>query len=171
MKRLIYLIPVLFLLSCSKGMVTFTVKDSVETTIENIFPISIPFNIPIPAITTTATQEFENNKTTPELVQDVVVKDLQISLLDSNDDFSMIKSLHIFIKKVDDSDRIEVAYLDNIDSNSNVISLDFLETNLVEYLREESYKIDVEVTLKEIVAHNIAIKIDMEFKVTADLIR
>ena len=169
-KRLIFIIPVILILSCSKGMVTFTVEDSVETTIENVFPISIPFNIPIPAITTTATQEYENNKTTPELIEEVLLSELKVSLVNSsNEDFSMLKSIHIFIIKTDDSNRQEVAYLDDIDSQSDVLNLNSLDTNLVEYLRGESYKIEVVAELKEIVTHNIDLKIDLKFKVTADV--
>lgn len=171
MKKLLLLTFVVILASCNDGMITFYVEDSVETTIESSIPINLPFNLPIIPVTTTATQEYKNNKTTPELIQEVNMDILKITVTSpSNEDVSILKSIHIYIKKSDDSGKKEVAYLDVVNSSDKSIELICKDVNLVEYLREESYKIDTEVEVKEYLLHDVDIRIDLKFKVIAKIL-
>ena len=152
-------------------MITFYVEDSTETTIKSSIPINLPFNLPILPVTTTATKEYENNKTTPELIEEVSMDNLKITVISpSNEDVSILKSIHIYIQKSDDTERLEVAYLDNINASDKSIELICKDVNLVKYLREESYKIETKVEVKEYLLHDVDIRIDLKFKVLAKLL-
>ena len=171
MKKAFFLIFVIVFASCQDGMITFYVEDSAETTIKSTIPINLPFNLPIIPVTTTATKEYENNKTTPELIQNVDLESLKITVTSpSYEDVSVLKSIHIYIKKSDDTDKVEIAYSDNISSSDKSIELTCKDVNLVEYLREESYKIDTEVEVKEILLHDVDIQIDLKFKILAKIL-
>ncbi len=170
-KNLLFLVIIVSLISCFGGSITFYVEDETQTTIESAFPINLPFNLPILPVTTTATQEYENNKTTPELVEEVILEKITITVTSpSNADFSALKSIHIYIKKSDDTEIKEIAYLTNINSEAKTIDLICTKENLVTYLREESYKLDIEAELKEILLYDVDIKIDLKFKITAKIL-
>ncbi|MBN2892105.1 MAG: hypothetical protein JXL97_09575 [Bacteroidales bacterium] len=171
MKKYVFFALVFIFASCVDGMITFYVNDSTDTTIESSFPINLPINIPIPPVSTTATQEYENNKTAPNLIEEVILEKLTVTITNpSTEDFSVLKSVHIYMKKSDDSDKVEVAYLDNISSTAKSVDLICTEANLVEYLREDSYKIDTEVEVKEYLLHDVDIHIDLKFNVTAKVL-
>ncbi len=161
----------LLFFGCKKGMVSFYVNDSVNTTIESNSPLNLPFNIPIPTVQSNAENEYENNNTAPELIQEVTLEQLSITITSPEDeDFSFLKSIHIYIKKSDDSDKQEIAYLDDINSSAKTINLHTKDVNLVEYLRESSYKIDTEVEVKEYLTHDVDIRIDLRFNVLAKVL-
>lgn len=174
MKKLYTLTLVLIImafLGCEKGMVSFYVNDSSTATIKSTAPINLPFNIPIPTIQSTAEQEYQNHNTAPDLIKQVTLENLTITITNpTNEDFSFLKSIHIYIKKSDGSDKQEIAYLDDINSNAKSISLHTTDVNLVEYLKESSYKLETQVKVKEYLTHDIDIRIDLKFKVLAKVL-
>ncbi len=176
MKNKIILILVAFfaisLNSCEDGNVTFYVNDEATTTIKSTSVISLPFNIPIPSVTTTASQEYENNNTTSDLIKEVNLEQITITITNpATEDFSFLDEIHIYIKKSDDSDKQELAYATNVNSTATTLTLTTTDVNLVPYLKEESYKLDTKVTLKEYLTHDVDIRINLKFKVTAGVIK
>lgn len=173
MKKYLFLAIVLIFMSCNKEGITFYVSDSTSTTIKSnpLLPLDLPFNLPIIPVTTTATQEYENNKTAPDLLEEVSLNKLSVTITSpATEDFSPIESIHITIKKSDDSAPVEIAYLDNINSSAKTIDLTCTDANLVEYLREDSYKLDTKVKVKEYLTHDVDIQIDLKFKIIAKLL-
>lgn len=173
MKKNVFLIFIVAIIaiSCKDGKINFKVEDTAETTINSFISINLPFNLPIIPVNTTATQEFQNQNTLPELVESVIAEKIVISIASpQSQDFSMLKEIHIFIKKSDDSNRIEIANLTEIESTEKNIELNCLNANLAEYLREDSYKIDIQVKLKEILTQDTDIKIDLKFDIIADVL-
>jgi hypothetical protein len=67
-----------------------------------------------------------------------------------------------------DSDEIELAYQDNINSTSNTIDLISTDARLDKYIKADKYKIRTQFTLKETLTQDVTVKADMKFKVTAD---
>ncbi len=175
MKKIFLLsILAMFFWGCENGSVSFYVNDSSTSTIKSQLPINLPFNLPTPTITTNNTKECENNKTTPEMITAVSLEGVTISITSpANEDFSFIKSFSVSILHSDQSDSEEgvlIASLDNINSSDRVIYLTTSGANLVPYLKEDSYKLKTSVETKEFLTHDVDIKIDLKFKVTADLL-
>lgn len=161
------------LFSCEKGMVTFYLNESTETTVHSSLPIglNVPFNIPVGSVNNNSANEFENNKTIPKLINEVSLNKVTVTITSpADEDFSFMKAIHISIEKSDGSDKKEIAYLDNINSSANSIELEITNENLVPYLQEDSYKIDTEVTVKEAPGHDIDLKIDLKFKISAKIL-
>jgi len=171
--NLVFLFFVLILFSCDKGNVSFYLNDSSTTTIKSTLPfeINVPFNIPVGSVSSTSSQEYENNNTTPDLISDVSLEKLTVTITNPTDeDFSFLKSISISIEKSDGSEKKEIAYLNDISSTANSINLNTTGENLVPYLKDDTYKLETSVTVKKAPGHDIDLKIDLKFKVTAKLL-
>lgn len=166
------LVIVLSFIGCNKGRITFYVNDSTTTTVKSVIPINLPYDIPVGQINSTNTQEYQNNNTAPDLIESVNLDKLTVTITSpADEDFSFLKSIHIYIKKSDDSDKVEIAYADNIDPNAHSITLTPTDANLVPYLKESSYKVDTKVEIKKVLTRDVDLRIDLKFKVTAKLLK
>ncbi len=167
------LIATLILPGCFlKKSITFYVNDSTETTIPATIPLGIPFNLPIPTVSTSATQDFENNNTTPDLITSVSLDQLTITITNPPDqNFSFLKEIYIYIQYPDGSNEKLIASKTNISSSAKSIDLDVTNENLVPYLQQSGYKIRTKVKVSQALTHDVNIRIDLRFKVTAQLIK
>ncbi|MBE8723761.1 hypothetical protein [Flavobacterium hungaricum] len=159
-----------FLTSCDAvdDLLSFTISNNTSIKIKSTSPINLPLEIITPEVTTNSSAEFENNKTKASLVKDVKLRSLQLNIENPADKtFTFLKSVHLYISTTD-SNEIELAYQDNINSTSNAIDLICTDKKLDEYLKADSYKIRTKVTLKETLTQDVTVKAAMKFKVTAD---
>jgi hypothetical protein len=175
MKRIHIFLAVLvvsLLYSCN-GMVTFYLNQSSNTTIKSTVPgVNVPFNIPVGSVSTSSSQEFENNNTTPDMIKEVSLQKLTITITNpADEDFSFLKSMEIYIEKSDGSDKQLLASIDDVNSSAQTIELTpSKDVNLVPYLKEDSYKLDTKVTIREAPGHDIDIRIDLRFKISAKIL-
>lgn len=159
----------LLAISCSvvDSLLTFTIDNQTSVTIPAGFPVNTPidFSIETPSNSSTV---FENNNTNADRVKDVRLKELKMTITDPTDkSFSFLKSIHIYIS-TNGTDEIELAYLDNINSVSNTISLTPTTEKLDKYVKASSFRLRVKAVTKETVTQDITVKADMKFQVTAD---
>lgn len=170
-KRTTAIIILAFLIvSCSviDRLLTFTVSNQTSFKIDSGFPLNIASEITTPDVTTNSSSVFENNNTKANLVKDVKLQELKLTITDPADKtFTFLKSIHIFIS-ADANDEIELAYLDNINSTSNTINLICSPEKLDKYIKASSYKLRVKAVIGKTVSQDITVKGDMKFKVTAD---
>ncbi|MFB9079712.1 hypothetical protein ACFFLS_07480 [Flavobacterium procerum] len=149
-------------------LLSFTISNNASIKIKSTSPINLPSEIITPEVTTNSSSEFENNKTKASLVKDVKIRSLKLLISDPSDKtFTFLKSIHIYISTTD-SNEIELAYQENINSSSNEIDLICTDKRLDEYIKADSYKIRTQVTLKETLTKDVTVKADMKFRVTAD---
>ena len=149
-------------------LLTFTITDETDFTIETASPLNIPLPISTPDITTNSSQEFQNNNTRADLVKDVRLEQLKLTITDpQNKTFSFLKSIRIFIS-TNQNDEIELAHLDNIASPSNTLELETTDAKLDTYAKASSYKLRVEAVTKETLNEDVDIRSTLKFKVTAD---
>jgi hypothetical protein len=165
----------LLVFSCSAvdKLLTFTISDEYSFTIPGGIPGGIPagetFNVPTPDITSSSSTEFKNNKTNANLVKDVKLSELKLTITDPvNRTFSFLKSIHVYIS-TDGNDKVELAYLDDINSPTNTISLKTTDNNLDKYIKASTYKLHFVVVTKEALTTEIKVNSEMKFKVTASL--
>ena len=160
----------LLTISCNEidKLLTFTISNEATFKVNTGLPINSPSEVPTPDVTSNSSTEFENNNTRTDLVKDVQLKELNLSITDPSDKtFSFLKSVHMYISTTAD-DEIELGYQDNISSTSNTISLICTTQKLDKYIKASSYKIRTKVTTKETLTQDITVKADMKFRVTAD---
>lgn len=160
----------LFIISCSvvDKLLTFTVSNQTSFKIASGFPLNLATEIITPDVTTNSSAEFQNNNTKADLVKDVKLTELKLTITDPTDKtFSFLKSIHLYIS-TDANDEIELAYLDNINSSTNTINLICTSQKLDKYIKASFYKIRAKAVVKETITKDITVKSDMKFKVTAD---
>ena len=173
MKKYIIFIFLLIIISfsCKEGkLFTFYITDQTNITIENnLLPIDLPFDIPTPDITTNSETEFENNDTRTDLVKEIVIKELGLTITSPADEtFSFLKSIHLYIS-TDETDEIELAWNENIVSDAKSIQLDVTTEILDKYVKSSIYKIRTEAVTKETLFHDVDIQIDLQYRVTANI--
>src|SRR5687768_1841620 len=159
--------------SCEKvdKLLTFYIED--EETIEipsqfsNGFPLGalIPLS-PVP-VSTNSEAEFANNDTRADLVKDVSLDNLKLTLADPNQNFDFLKDIEIFISN-DQNEELRIAFYNDIPLGQNAIELTSTGAKLDKYLKAPSYKIITKARLRKAIANDITIKANMRFKVTAD---
>ena len=148
-------------------LLTFTIDNQTTFKIASGFPLGTAFSVVTPEVTTNSSSTFENNNTKADLVKDVTLTSLKLSITDPTDKtFSFLKSVTLYIS-TDANDEIEIAYLDNINSTSNTIDLIPNPAKLDKYIKASSYRIRTKSVIKESLTQDISIKADMKFKVTA----
>lgn len=159
----------LILTMCKKDeWFTFTITDSTTFDITPITPIALPYELPLPDITTNSEQEFKNNNTSVGLVKEIKLSTLDLFIQNPADKtFSFLKAISIYIRTNDD-DEILLATKTDIDSDAKMISLNTTEAILDKYVKADSYKLRTEVTLRETLTQAVTIEAKMKYNVKAD---
>lgn len=160
----------LFVSSCNAvdDLLTFNISNQTTIEIKNTSPLNLPTEIVTPDVTTNSSTEFKNNNTNTDLIKDVKLKSLQLTIESpEGKTFTFLKSVRLYIS-TSDSNEIELAYLDNISSSANSIDLICTDKRLDEYIKNDSYKIRTQVTIKETLTQDVSMKASMKFAVTAD---
>ena len=162
--------PILFLLSCNEvdKLLTFEVTNRSSFTVTSGIPLNSPIDIPTPDVTTNSTTQFNNNGTRADLVKDVKLKELKLTVTNpSGKTFSFLKSVQLYIS-TNANDEILLASGDNVNTTSNTINLTCTTQKLDNYIRASSYKLRTKITTKETLSQNVEVQIDARFSVVAD---
>ncbi|AOW09640.1 hypothetical protein EM308_09060 [Flavobacterium gilvum] len=160
----------LLTISCNEvdKLLTFKISNETSFKISPGASLNTPFEVPTPDVTTNSTAEFKNNNTNADLVKDVKLDELKLTITNPADKtFSFVKSVHLYIS-TNATDEIELAYQDNISSTSNTINLTCTDQKLDKYIKSSSYKIRTSVTINQTFSQEVTVNARMTFKVTAD---
>ena len=173
MKKLFFVAVLFFAFvaaACEKvdDLLTFYIEEEENITVESSFPVGalIPFT-PV-TVTTNSEETFKNNKTRAELVKDVTLNRLNLTITDpAGENFDFLKRIEIYISS-DDQDEVKIAYLDAVPANATTLSLNSTNVKLDEFIKGDAYTIRTKAELAKPVSGDITIKAGMRFKVTAD---
>jgi hypothetical protein len=151
-------------------LLTFDINHSQDLTFSSGFPLNTIQVLAPVNVTTNSQDEFKNNRTKAELVKNVSLSSLKLTIIDpATEDFSFLKSVEVFISLPDDTKEIRLAHAENIPENiNNALELTSTNAKLDEYLKAPSYKLRTKVVYDEYTTKNYTIRADMKFKVTAD---
>lgn len=173
MKNSIFTGLIALLLCCSScnvvdDLLTFSIDNQTNFKIESAFPVGSALTIVTPEVTTNSSSTFENNNTRADLVKDVKLTQLKVSITNpSGKNFSFLKSIVLYIS-TDANDEIELAQLDNINSTTNTLDLICTTAKLDKYVKASTYKIRTQAVIKETITEDITVNAAMKFRVTAD---
>lgn len=168
--KLIYGCLFSLLLSCEEidDLLTFHVTDRTMIRIENAMTVGLPLDIPTPDVSSNSEQEFENNNTHADLVKDIKLEELTLTITDPpGKTFSFLKTIRIFISTTQDNE-IELASLDNITTTTSMIELIPTQERLDAYAKASTYHLRTEVTTDETLTQSVDVQVDLKFRVTAD---
>ncbi|MCF8230776.1 MAG: hypothetical protein K9J27_01205 [Bacteroidales bacterium] len=157
--------------SCDKvdDLLTFTFNNQTTFTIENQYGSDVPFTVPTPDVTTNSSQKFENNNTASDLVKEINLNQMTLTIQSPDDfTFSFLKSLHIYIS-TEQVEETEIAFKDDIPEEATSIDMEtYNDKDLSPYVKGDTYDLRFEAVTREAFAQDVTIKAEMEYKVRAD---
>ncbi|RYF86764.1 MAG: hypothetical protein EOO00_12955 [Chitinophagaceae bacterium] len=171
MKKVVCYVLILSLAvaSCKKlsDLLTFEISNSENIKVPASGLLNVPIISPVP-VKMNSQESFENNNTRANLVKDVILKKLTLTITDpAAENFNFLKSITIFIG-TGDNDKVPLASLDNIPTGVSTIELISSNSKLDKYVKASSYILYTEVELRSSVAKELNLRADSKFKVTAD---
>ncbi|MER2997262.1 hypothetical protein [Pontibacter populi] len=172
MKRIFFALAVLLtfaITACDKidDLLTFYINEETTIVVESNFPIGLVAFDPV-TIPTNSEETFKNNNTRAELVKDVTLNKLTLSIPEEEGaDFDFLKKIEIYIA-ADGLDEVKVAYLEDVPMNVKTLNMNLTNAKLDEYLKKDSYTVRTRAELRSSVVSDVNVKAAMRFKVTAD---
>src|SRR5688572_10393001 len=152
-KLLLGMLAVVFLLTagCKKEvdkLLTFYIEDQETMEISTGFPFNTLANVAIIPITTDSEQDFANNDTRADLVKDVSLNQLKLTIVNpANEDFSFLKNIRIYIS-TDGADEVIIASSADVTTNAgNTIKLISTNAKLDKYIKASTYRLRPEAIL------------------------
>lgn len=171
MKPLRLLLPLMLLLfvGCEKinELLTFEITSSDTIKIPASGLIDAPLIAPVP-VPVNSQQSFENNNTKADLVRDVRLVKLTLTIVDpAAENFDFLDNIKIYIG-TSGEDRVLLASLDEVSTGVSTIELVPGNTQLDKYIKASEYTLYTEVGLRSNVARELTVQADSRFQVTAD---
>ena len=171
MKKIISicLLTLLVVFSCKKlsDLFTFEISNSETIKIPASGLVNIPIISPVP-VSANSEETFENNNTKADLVKDVSLTRLTLTITDpATENFDFLKTIKIYIG-TDENDKVLLASLDNVPTGVSTIELNSNHSKLDKYIKAPTYTLFTEVTLRSSIAKELSVRADSRFKVTAD---
>ena len=153
-------------------LLTFYINEEESIVVESNFPIGLIALDPV-TVPTNSEETFKNNKTRAELVKDVTLNKLTLTIAKpeegepASSDFDFLKSIEIYID-AEGQDEVRIAYLEEVPLDATSLNLNLTNAKLDEYIKGETYTIRTSAVLRNTVVRDININAAMRFKVTAD---
>jgi hypothetical protein len=148
-------------------LLTFNLDHEVTFQVENSSPISLPIEILTPEVPTNSTQTFQNNNTTANLVKDIKLQQIKLTVANPpGKTFSFLKSIHLFIS-TSQTTEIELASLDDVPTTATTLTLIPTNAKLDAFLKASSYQLRTSLVTRETLTQTLDIKTNLTFKVTA----
>jgi hypothetical protein len=172
MKKILFLFPLFVLLlavSCKKidQLLNFYIEDTQNIKVAGNAIVGLVPVAPV-AVTTRSEERFKNEDTRADLVKDVSLNKLTLTITDpNNENFDFLESVTLYIS-TDQNDRVALATLSPVPAGQKVIDLKPSGAKLDKYLKASSYTLTTEARVKRAVARDITMRADSRFKVTAD---
>ncbi|PVY44194.1 hypothetical protein [Pontibacter virosus] len=156
--------------SCDKvdDLLTFYINQEETIRIESTFPIGVVTPLsPIP-VKTNSSETFKNNKTRAELVKDVSLNKLALTIANPSDEnFDFLRSIEIYLSN-DKGEETKIAYLNEVPKGVKAIELKSTNAKLDKYIKGETYTVKTRAAIAKPITRDVEIKAAMRFKVTAD---
>lgn len=150
---------------------TFEINNSVNFSIPSASGINLPIDLGTPDINTSSQQSFENNNTRADLVENVNLSELKLTINNPNDrTFSFLKSLKIYISNDTDGATLIAEIQDIPEDIGNTLDLETTGTSLDEYIKKDTYTLEFEAVTRETTNSSTDIKAEMVFEVRAKVL-
>lgn len=161
------------LISCDRldELTMFNIDYTTNFTIQATTLLGTPFDIVTPETTTNSEAEFENNNTNTDLVESIKLTELTLNLqTPESGDFDFLNDISIFINAEGQEERLIASRTNIPEDGSRVLQLDVEDTELREYIREESYTLRTETTTDQTIKSDHEIEIFTRFRVDAEIL-
>ena len=160
----------LFTVGCKTidKLLTFYIDDTENIKIAANFPVGVVVPLSPVSVPTQSKQTFQNNNTKADLVKNVSLDRLTLTIADPNSaNFDFLRSIDIYISTTA-NDQILLASLDQVPQGVQAITLKPTGARLDSYIKADSYTLTTKATIAKPLTRDITIRSDSRFKVTAD---
>ena len=149
----------------------FNMNYDETITIPSTIGVNVPFNILTPNIKTNSEQTFEINDTRKDLIEEIVLKKMVLSIEpDQNKDFSFLKSVKIYIN-AEGLDKTLIAWKEDIDNSvGNTLELETASDDLKAYIKRDSFQLELTTVTDELILSDYEVKVHTEFFVDAKIL-
>ncbi|MGM0579844.1 MAG: hypothetical protein ACQETL_04140 [Bacteroidota bacterium] len=149
-------------------MTTFDINNSAEFTVPSSSGVNLPLDFATPDVNSSSQQSFENNNTRADLVENVNLKELTLTITNPNDrTFSFIKSLEIYISNDTEGSTLIAEVQEVPETIGSELEMETTGANLDEYIKEDTYDLEYKVVTRESVNSDTDIRSEMVFEVKA----
>jgi hypothetical protein len=133
--------------------------------------IGLPIDVPTPDITTNAESTFSSNGTAKDLIDNVKLSQLRMTINDSThtQTFNFLRNATIYIK-ADGLAEAQIAKLDSIPLGVTVVDFTTPSTNLTDYITKNSFSLRIAATSRQASATAIKIDVTSNFHVNAKIL-
>ncbi len=174
MKKILLLLVLSMLFSCKDSLDRLTMfdMDFRETVaIQSSTGINLPFNVFTPDITTNSEASFANNNTRKDLIEDIRLKQLKMTITSpTSGDFSFLKSIALYMN-AEALPEVLIGSKDNIpDNEGNILELDISDVNFKEYIKKDKISIRLSTVTDELITQDHQIEIYSLFRVDAKIL-
>jgi hypothetical protein len=163
---------ILYLGSCHLDeKIAIDIDYNTEATIPSIIGIDLPFEIPIPAISTNINSKLESVNSKKEYLHTAKLQELTISALNPEDQsFNFLKKIEVYIK-ADGLDEVKIAEKQVIPEDiGNELDLDVnKDQDLSEYIKKDKFNLRVKATSRKVLLHSVKVNIYTELEITTDI--
>jgi len=169
----VFLPAVVWLGSCEKlsELTQFDLTYHTEVTIPASIPVNVPFDIVTPEITTNIEEEFESYNTHKDLIEEIALKELELTITDPADaDFDFLNSIEVSIE-ADDLPEKTIAWKDNIPEDGlKSLTLDVSGEDIKDYLFADSFKLKISTKTDQVLSEDVTIDVKTVFHVDAKIL-
>lgn len=158
--------------SCAEinELIKFDITYEESFTVPATLGVDTPISIPTPDISTNYEEKFSGNDTKKDLIEEIVLKELVLTLQSPDSDLSFLKRLTLFIN-AEGMDETEIASSDSIpDDIGKTLDMETTNVDLKEYIFKDSFSLKVKVTTDKTISEEHEIKADMVFMVDAEVL-
>lgn len=157
--------------SCEKvnELINFKIKHETSFTIPGQNTgIGDLLSIPRAEIKTSSEQTFKNNNTRAELVEEVTLDELILSITaPENESFDFLNEISIYITAEGEQEVLLASKVKIPEDGSRTLVLETSQTNLKPYVVKENYTIRTVAKTDKVVDKAVDVKINMSFQVRA----
>ena len=119
-----------------------------QVTIESLIGINLPFNIVTPEIETNSNSEFEINDTRKDLIEEIQLTALSISIHSpESGDFSFLSAIKIYIIGENMEEKL-IAWNESVNSEETTLILETSTDDLQEYVKLDKISLKVNAVTK-----------------------
>lgn len=158
---------------CEKSdkLTNFDISYVDEVIIPAGIPVTLPFDVETPEITTNSETEFTNNNTRKDLIDFISLNSLELTITSpSGGNFDFLNSVAIYISSPN-LDETKIAWKDNIPADgSQNLQLETTGANLKQYIIQDKYKLRVQTTTDELISSDYHLDVKTTFGVSAKLL-
>jgi len=149
----------------------FNLTYNTSYTVPSSTGIDLPLNLFTPDVSTNSESKFENNNTAKNLVEEIMLKELHLTLTSpSGGDFNFLKSVTIYID-AEGVDEQRIAWKENIPNDDlTQLSLETSGADLKAFIKKDEFNLRVNTVTDEVIESDHEIDVETVFRVNAKVL-